>query len=329
MNENMTTLSTAHLDKLQDADREPIVFGILPTYRRQDLLLDTLRKTMSQTRKPDCLVIVDNESHPQTAQIVATYQKEYPATPVLFLDAGENLGSAGGWALGMEEALKYAQDQDWFLTLDDDDPPLKTTDLEKMYSFACEQKQAVPELAAVGIVGARFNWSSGYLVRLDDDELCGPVEVDYVGSGHMAMYSAQVMRSQGVFYGDLFFGHTEIEYSLRLRAAGYRVFAHGDLWKERRIEGNRIGISVRPNRKCEIKWKKYYVTRNYIYTMRQHGRYDLAAKRAFIQTIAKPAYTALSSPRLAIRGFRLGLKASLDGFLGRMGRTVDPATFNL
>ncbi len=329
MNRSEEAVSAEHLAMLEDENRKPIVFGILPTYRRQDLLLDTLRKTMAQTRKPDCLVIVDNESHSQTAEIVTTYRKEFPETPVLFLDAGENLGSAGGWALGMKEALKYARNQDWFLTLDDDDPPLKVTDLEKMYAFALEQSRRVENLAAVGIVGARFNWSTGYLVRLKDDQLHGPVDVDYVGSGHMAMYSAGVMRSQGVFLGDLFFGHTEIEYSLRLRAAGFRVVAHGDLWKERRVEGNRIGLTLRPNRKCEIKWKKYYVTRNYIYTMRQHGRYDLAVKRAFIQTIAKPAYTAMTSPLLAVRGFRLGLKASIDGFLGNMGRTVDPATFNL
>lgn len=313
----------------ENVNESPRVFGILPTYRRQALLADTLERTLQQSRALDCLVIVDNEASDETRRIVETFTERHPEVETIFLSSPDNLGSAGGWALGMEEALKSANGRDWILTLDDDDPPQRSTDLQHMFEFALEQQQQYPDLGAVGIVGARFNWSNGYLERLSDEELTGPVKVDYVGSGHMAMYSVKAMQDEGVFRAELFFGHTEIEYCLRLREAGYRVLANGDLWKQERCENGRIGIDVQPDRTCKIAWQKYYVTRNYIFTMRQNHRADLALKRAFIQTIAKPLYTLPRSPGLAVRGFRLGLKASWDGFRSHMGRTVDPATFSM
>ena len=88
-----------------------------------------------------------------------------------------------------------------------------------------------------------------------------------------------------------------------------------------------MGITVSPDRLCTIKWQKYYVTRNYIYMMRQFGHSRLAWKRAFIQTVAKPLWTLPRSPQLAGLGFLLGLRAAFDGFVGRMGRTIDPSKF--
>ena len=299
------------------------VFAILPTYRRQELLADTLSKTFAQSRPPDHLVVVDNENSDETRRIVDGFVER----PVTFLQAPENLGSAGGWALGMQEALDHAAPCDWIATLDDDDPPQSNEELERMYEFAVAQADQHADLAAVGIVGARFNWRSGYLVRVPDEELTGAVSVDYVGSGHGAMYSVKVMRDRGMFRSDLFFGHTEIEYCLRLRRAGYRVLACGDLWRAERVATGRMGIRVAPDRICQIKWQKYYVTRNYIFMMREFRRYDLALKRALIQSVAKPLYTLTRSPATAYRGFKLGLRASIDGFVGRMGRTVDPSEF--
>ena len=303
------------------------VFGILPTYRRQELLADTLRKTFAQSRPPDELVIVDNEQSDDTRRIVDGFAERHRAVPVTFLQAPENLGSAGGWELGMTEALRRARPHDWIATLDDDDPPQAEDELERMYQFAVRQHTEHADLAAVGIVGARFNWRTGYLTRVPDGELTGPVSVDYVGSGHGAMYLAKVMQDMGVFRGELFFGHTEIEYCLRLRRAGYRVLANGVVWREHRAASGRLGIRPVPERLCVIKWQKYYVTRNYIFMMREFRRYDLALKRALIQSVAKPLYTLTRSPATAYRGFKLGLRASIDGFVGRMGRTVDPSEF--
>ena len=300
------------------------VFGILLTYRRQYLFTEMLRKICEQEKAPDYIVVIDNESSDETEVISQRFQTANRDRHWLHLRSPENLGSAGGWAWGMETVLDLANDQDWVLTLDDDNPPEHAGLLRQMFDFAEIQKKRQPKLGAAGIVGARFNWWTGNLTRLRDEELNGAIDVDYVGNGHMAMYSVGMIRDIGPFRSDLFFGHTEVEYGLRMRRAGYQVVANGDLWKQRRVLRNKIGFQRKTRRTCEIDWRKYYVTRNYIRTMLQCSRFDLALKRAFIQCLVKPFLTMLVSPRRAYYGWRLGCRAAWDGFRGKMGATLDP-----
>ena len=305
------------------------VFGVLLTYHRQVLFTEMLRKICAQQRVPDCLVVVDNEASDETEDISRRFQKSCPESHWVHLRSPENLGSAGGWAWGMETVLDLANDRDWVLTLDDDNPPEHEGLFRQMFAFAETQKEREPKLGAVGIVGARFNWRTGNLVRLHDEELKGPVSVDYLGNGHMAMYSVGMIRDIGPFRRELFFGHTEVEFGLRMRRAGYQALANGDLWKQRRVRRNKIGFQPKPRKTCEVHWRKYYVTRNYIRTMVCFGRLDLALKRAFLQVVAKPLVTMLVSPRRAYYGWRLGCRAAWDGFRGNMGATLDPETDTL
>jgi GT2 family glycosyltransferase len=282
---------------------------------------------MEQTRPPDVFVIVDNEASLKTRNLIEAFQSDYPNRDVQYVPSPENLGSAGGWALAFAHSIDQTTDADWFVTLDDDDPPIFSDDVERVFNFALEQMAEHPDTGAVGIVGARFNWSRGFLERLSDSMLVGPVEVDYVGNNHLAMYPASVVRKVGGFRKELFFGNTEVEYCLRIKRMGYQIFANGELWKKRREQSNRIGITVRPNRICSDRWKKYYTIRNYIFMMRQFNRLDLAAKQALIQVFLKPIYTLPIDWRLAYRGFRLAVRATIDGLAGNMGRTVKPDDF--
>ena len=53
-------------------------------------------------------------------------------------------------------------------------------------------------------------------------------------------------------------------------------------------------------------------------------RYDLALKPALVQAVANPLDTLTRSPVTAYGSFKLGLRASIDGFVVR---TVDPGEF--
>lgn len=301
----------------------------MPTCGRQKALGETLRALAAQTRPPDKVVIVDNEASSETMAVIDHFRSEPSSFEVELVDAPENLGSAGGWALAIEVALPQAQDQDWLVTLDDDDPPIYNDELEKIFQFAQLQKRQHPKTAGVGISGARFDWRRGFLKRLPDSELSGDVEVDYIANGHVAMYSVAVVKEQGGFRGELFFGQTEVEYCLRLRSIGYRFFAQGELWRRRRIYAGRLATVVRPNRMCSDAWKKYYSIRNHIFIMLQFRRVDLALKLAFIQVFLKPLYTLPRDPGLAYRGFRLAFRAVKDGFCKNMGKTLLPNNFRV
>ena len=302
------------------------VFGVLVTYRRQHLLPDTLERILLQTRPPDRLIVVDNEDSPETARLVAECAADCNYDALTYIASPENNGPAGGMEIGMSRALQEADDADWILTLDDDDPPLTVTDIERISEFADQQRNGAAKLAGVGIVGAQFNWKTGMLVRLPDHQIEGAVRVDYLGSNHLALYCAGVMRDVGVFRGELFW-REEVDYGLRVRRAGYQLVACGPMWKERRTASSRCNLRLSPSRTCEISWRKYYITRNHVEMMCRFHRYDLALACVLIQCVAKPAYTALRSPVQAGRGCRWAWRAAADGFLRRMGRRVDPVSF--
>lgn len=299
------------------------LIGILPTYHRQQLLADTLENLFQQSRILDRLCVVDNETSDATQKIVVEVARRHETTQVEYLATPANLGSAGGWAHGMSHVLPDAAPGDWLLTLDDDDPPRTLCDVERMHEFAQQQQAHDPQVAAVGVVGARINWWTGKIARLPDELLHGAVPVDYVGSGHMAMYSVRAMQQVGVFLPELFFGFTEVEYCIRLKRAGFSIYANGDLWREERTERNRLDL--RPKRRLSVAPtpRLYYSTRNYIYIMKRYGRPDLALKHALVQTFLRPALMVWRSPGDALRTLRLTLRASYDAVRNRMGRSLE------
>jgi len=299
-------------------------FGVLLTFRRQDSLPETLRAILTQTRRLDQLLIVDNENSHQTKAIVDQCRNEHPTVEILYIATPENLGSAGGWAFGMRQILEITNGDDWIMPLDDDNPPQDPHDFERMFEFALATRDRFEDLAAVGIIGARLNRRGGRISRVPDEELSGRVPVDWVGTGSLPLYRVSALRQVGLFDGGQFFGHTEMELGLRFRHAGFRIFAHGDMWKERRQKSGHLGITRRPSRICQVSWKRYYSIRNYVHIMKHQGRWDVVIKQILIQCLAKPLWTAFAKPSKAIPGLRLALRASFDGILGRMGRRVEP-----
>ncbi len=308
----------------ESAGQRPRVIGIMVTYQRQALLQDTLRRIAEQTYQLDQILIVDNENSPATRQLIRELEPTL-TTPLRYVATAENSGSAGGWAFGME-LLSDDDSYDWIMPLDDDDPPENHRDFERMVAFANLAKTEVPNLGAVGIVGARFDWRKGLIRRLSDSEISGRVSVDFVGSGNIPLYHRSAIEKVGVFDAALFFGYTEVEYGLRIKRAGFEVVANAEMWRERRIAKGRVGVQPKPQKVCVVSPRKYYVIRNHIYIMRLHRRWDLAVKQAVIQCVLKPIYTLFISPRLAFMGAVQAWAASTDGFLGRMGKKGEPAT---
>lgn len=297
--------------------------GVLPTYRRQEQLRATLDCLSRQSRCIDRLCIVDNENSALTRQQVEAFADAEKRVAVEYLATAENRGSAGGWAYGMSHVLPNMKALDWLLTLDDDDPPRTLQDVERMAAFAEGQRAADPTVGAVGVVGARINWWTGKIGRVADEALHGAVPVDYVGSGHMAMYSVAAMQQVGVFLPELFFGFTEVEYCIRLKRAGFSIYANGDMWREERAERGRLNLAPERRWNARAVPRLYYSTRNYVYIMRRYGRPDLALKHAAIQTLLRPALMVCRSPADAVRVMRLAARGTYDAIRNRMGRAMD------
>lgn len=299
--------------------------GVLVTFRRPLDLAQTMRRLADQTRRFDTLVVVDNDNDPRVAEIVATSSA---ATNVIYLPAQENLGPAGGLALGMTRLLRIGDDG-WVVLLDDDDPPRTDEMLAEITSFADEMLRLDSSVAGVGLVGARFDVPAARTVRIEDHELHGPVVVDYIGGGQLPCYRAAVMREVGVPEASLFFGFDDLEYGLRLKAAGHPLYIDGDTClRERKVKGL-LGIDRQPRRQLgSINWRNYYTTRNLIWILRTNGHHRSAVRVVAHRILAKGLYNLRSNPTGAWAHSVMGIRAALDAYTGRMGRTVEPAALD-
>jgi glycosyltransferase involved in cell wall biosynthesis len=275
----------------------------------------------SQSRPLDDLVIVDNHPSRETEEIV---QRDAPRAE--YVPAPENLGPAGGIALGMQRTLARAGESDWLVLLDDDDPPPDSTTFATLWELATEMTRCEPRTGAVGLAGARFDRRKGQMVRVHDDELRGVVAVDYVAGNQFPLYSVTAVRAVGTFRSDLFFGFEELEYGLRIRDAGYTIYCPGSVWYEQRVANQRLGARVGPSRALgELDWRRYYALRNLICILRDCGSIGGAVRVTLVAGIAKPLANSPGDLRHALRHLRQNARACRDAWSRRMGRTLEPA----
>jgi rhamnopyranosyl-N-acetylglucosaminyl-diphospho-decaprenol beta-1,3/1,4-galactofuranosyltransferase len=93
-----------------------VVVAVVVTKDRPATLATSLQAVCRQTRRPDHVIVVDNGNDPKIAEVLDGC--EVPST---YLPSRRNLGGAGGFALGMLQAL--ALGADWVWCADDDGRP--------------------------------------------------------------------------------------------------------------------------------------------------------------------------------------------------------------
>lgn len=309
----------------------PAMHGVLVTFRRPGAIAIMLDRLAAQQRPLDTLVVVDNDpaesARPSVEGLAGAGDDAVAGAPgpsITYLAAGANLGPAGGIALGMRAVLRHASDDDWVVSLDDDDPPGWPDLLARLEAVGDRVRAGDPRVGAVGMVGGRFSARRARAVRVPDGELTGAVPVDWIAGNQFPVYSVAALRAVGVFDERLFFGFEELDYGLRLGAAGYNVYVDGDLWRRERERAGRLGLDPTPARGLDqVHWRRYYSLRNMIYILRkQHeGR---GALRLAARSLAKPVANLPRQPRNALRHLGLNARAIADAYRGRMGLTVEP-----
>ena len=139
------------------------------------------------------------------------------------------------------------------------------------------------------------------------------------------MYSVGAVRQTGVLLPELFFGLEELEYGLRLRRAGHSIYAHGPMWLEERKRNGNLQESGRPSwRVGDCSWRRYYSIRNLIVILRLAGRPGAALRITLLLGLGKPIANWFLDLLAGARYVLLGLRASVDAWTGKLGRTVDP-----
>lgn len=213
--------------------------------------------------------------------------RQFPQVRILRLT--ENLGPAGGYAAGFSAAMKGPCDYIWAI---DDDVIVSVRCLEDLLGEAL-----------------RTHLSVVFPTRLPD-------KLGGVG-WHGVIVPTAIVRLVGVPRADFFWWMEDTEYFLyRIRdVAGFKLMfsSKATVWHR----------AYRPRRGYPG-WKFYYETRNTMYYRLYINRNFPKHFRNFIRLTGRLVAVLfreerrLMKARLIIRGFK-------DGFLGVIGKTVDPS----
>lgn len=322
--ERRSALSDAHTRARAPvaADRHLMtgqLMGVIVTYRRPlglDAMIDCLLDDPTPLAR---LVVVDHEATSSTRATVERYRRS--DRPVHHVITNDNLGPAGGFAIGMTLLLDHAEDRDWIMTLSDDGPPHRPIFADLL---AAAERCAVvdPMMGGLGLAGARLSKRRGRLVRLSDAELNGLVPVDYLGGGQFPLYRAGALRSEGVHRPELFFGFEELDQGVRLVEAGRQLYVEGALLAEARRHYQ--VPSVRRTR-SNGSWRSYYSARNFVTIMREHAPRSASLIAAGRYGLVGPA-VAVATRRRTPSEARLAARGAWDGWNRRLGKTIEPVS---
>jgi rhamnopyranosyl-N-acetylglucosaminyl-diphospho-decaprenol beta-1,3/1,4-galactofuranosyltransferase len=257
------------------------VCAVVVTHRRVDQLTKSLDAVSGQRRPPDQLVVIDNDDDARVRELVAGQP-----IPTSYIGCRRNLGGAGGFALGMLQAL--ALGADWVWLADDDGRPADPAVLETL--LACATRHSLAEVSPMvcdlddparlafplrrGLVWRR--WASELRVDGTEDLLPG---IASLFNG--ALFRASTLEAVGVPDIRLFIRGDEVDVHRRLVLSGLpfgtcldAVYLHpqgSDEFKP--ILGGRMHTQYPPD-----DTKRYFTYRNRGYLQAQRGMRRLIAQ---------------------------------------------------
>lgn len=268
---------------------------VVVTYNRADLLVGMLAGLAAQTRAPDAVIVIDNASTDHTPDVLAAATA--PGLQVIRTD--ENLGGAGGFHLGVRTAYEQGHDRIWLM--DDDVVPAPDC-LATLVAIDEPALMAVREDLDGHLVekaATRFDLDNPLAIR----PKTGMVETEYGDRARMParvelenvafegfMVRRDVVERVGLPDPSYFIFYDDVDYALRVRRAGFRIWAVRDA-----VLVRQLGFDQQHDLSG---WKGFYMYRNLFVVHLRYGANPLVRLKPYL--IA--AVVVLLSPLRGGRG---------------------------
>lgn len=294
------------------------VGGVLVTYNRPKDLRLSAEAAAAQTHPLSAIVVVDNGADHDVTRAVLD-EVEWGATHVCVVHEPDNIGPAGGFALGCRW-LDAIGPVEWVLLLDDDDPLPGATVVGDLLELALALSAADESFGGIGMKGARFRARSlrTLAVPLDGPDI---VPVDHLHGGYAPLYRRSALQDVGEFDARLFWGFEELETGLRLTRRGWRLYMAVGLMRRSPPTAKYRSLRSRPRLSLhEPTSSDYYRVRNMAWIGWRHASPLHVVAAMFVRAIGKPLANMAVRPRLATRALRMNGRALRDAMTGRMGR---------
>jgi len=288
---------------------------VVVTYNRADLLARMLAGLAALDRLPEAVIVVDNASTDHTADVLAAAAN--PGLSVVRSD--DNLGGAGGFHLGVRAAYAGGFDRIWLM--DDDVVPapdcldvLLAQDEACLTSVREDTQGRLVEKAAT-----RFDLRNPLAIRPKTES----VESEYGTRSAMPervevqnvafegfLVRREVVAAIGLPDPSYFIFYDDVDYAVRARRAGFRIWAMRDAVLVRQLDFDQqhdLGG-----------WKGYYMYRNLFVVHLRYGENRLVRLKPWLVTAA----VVLLSP---VRGGRAEAGNVIRAMRDARGMRVAPS----
>lgn len=278
---------------------------VVVTYNRAELLEGMLRGLEALDRAPDLVLVVDNASTDHTAQVLA----DCGLAGLEVITTPENLGGAGGFHLGMQTAYDRGADRIW--VMDDDVVPapdcltvLLAQDEPCLTSVREDVDGGLVEKAAT-----RFDLRTPWAIK----PKTAMVETDFGSRAAMPervevenvafegfMVRREVITAVGLPDPAFFIFYDDVDFALRARRAGYRIWAVRDAVLVRQLSFDQQHDLAG--------WKGYYMYRNLFVVHARYGENALVRLKpwliALVVVLLSPLRGGVAEARNVVRALR-------------------------
>ena len=260
---------------------EDTVAVVVVTYNRADLLGRMLDGLAAQSRRPDAVYIVDNASTDHTREVLGRWHGGDLPLEVTHND--DNLGGAGGFHLGLRRAYADGFDRIWLM--DDDVVPapdclavLMARDEECVMAVREDTAGRLVEKAAL-----RFDLRNPLAIK----PKTAMVETSYGARAAMPerveienvafegfMVHRSVIEQIGLPDPSYFIFYDDVDFALRARRAGHRIWAIRDAVLVRQLDFDQqhdLGS-----------WKGFYMYRNLFVVHLRYGENVLVRHKPWL-----------------------------------------------
>jgi rhamnopyranosyl-N-acetylglucosaminyl-diphospho-decaprenol beta-1,3/1,4-galactofuranosyltransferase len=254
---------------------------VVVTYNRADLLGRTLDGLAAQTHEPDAVIVVDNASTDHTRAVLDAHPGvERLGLQRIHLDS--NTGGSGGFRAGVASAYDQGFDRIWLM--DDDVVPapdclalLMAQDEACVMAVREDTHGHLVEKAAIdfdltrpwSVRPKRASVETAYGDRHAMPERVELHNVAFEGP----LFRREVVEAVGLPDDTFFIFYDDVDFALRARHAGYRIWAVRDAVLVRQLDFDQ--------QHALDTWKGYYMYRNLFAVHFRHGTNALVRAKPY------------------------------------------------
>lgn len=295
---------------------------VVVTYNRKELLLKNLKQQFIQDCPISYIFIIDNCSTDGTYDYLSE-NGVFKDSRVKFIQLPENMGGAGGFERGVNEA--FATDADYVILMDDDGYPINENTFSNLLKHIPDDNPLVMLNSLDICEDEHLSFSLGkYLMTKTDceKEQKNGVILNLITPFNGTLVSRALYEKIGAPYGQFFIRGDEVEYRARAFAAkAYVATVVDSLYFHPAPVKREVKtfLGIRFLNTYDLPWKDYYNIRNTTFTIRKSSK--LKAYLKFKKYMFGMMFFDIKDKKTLKKFVKLGYK---DGKKGRLGKTIMP-----